>query len=120
LLGRIRRITTRALAEQGAENDPAVVIDVRTEQEWEMGHIGGSVNIPLHELQNRLAEVPKDAHIVVHCQGGYRSSLAASLLQQQGRTNVTDMVGGFAAWKASRLPVDGAAFASGCSTGCSI
>jgi rhodanese-related sulfurtransferase len=120
LLARVQRITAQALAEQIQENDAAVVIDIRTEKEWESGHIEGSVNIPLNELQGRLAEVPEDANVVVHCQGGYRSSLAVSLLQQHGRTNVTDMVGGFAAWKASQLPVDGAADASACSTGCSI
>jgi rhodanese-related sulfurtransferase len=51
----------------------------------------------------RFSEVPQDRHIVVHCASGYRSAIAASLLEQHGIAQVADLVGGFAAWKASQL-----------------
>jgi glyoxylase-like metal-dependent hydrolase (beta-lactamase superfamily II)/rhodanese-related sulfurtransferase len=120
LMGQVRRITAPTVSEQIEAGDPPLVIDIRTQKEWEAGHIEGSVNIPLNELSRRLDEVPTDTEVIVHCQGGYRSSLAVSLLQQQGRKNVTDLVGGFAAWKASHLPVAGASDAAACSTGCSV
>jgi rhodanese-related sulfurtransferase len=53
-----------------------------------------------------LAEVPTDKPVVVHCEGGYRSAIAASLLAQAGRSNVFDLVGGFKAWAASKLPYE--------------
>jgi rhodanese-related sulfurtransferase len=92
-----------ALAEQLGTADTRIVIDVRTEKEWQAGHIEGSVNIPLNRLVQQMDEIPDDGDVVVHCQTGYRSSIATSLLQ--GRRNVTDLVGGFDAWKASHLPV---------------
>jgi rhodanese-related sulfurtransferase len=120
LIGRVRRITAPTVAEQIGAGNPPVVIDIRTQKEWEAGHVEGSVNIPLNELSRRLDEVPADAEVIIHCQGGYRSSLAVSLLQRHGRTNVTDLVGGFAAWKASHLPIAGESDAAACSAGCSV
>jgi len=98
------RVTAVALAEQLQEVSPPLILDVRTAKEWSAGHIAGSLNIPLSQLRARLGELPADRPIVVHCEGGYRSAVAASLLSQMGRTEVSDMVGGFKAWMASRLP----------------
>jgi glyoxylase-like metal-dependent hydrolase (beta-lactamase superfamily II)/rhodanese-related sulfurtransferase len=105
LVHAIPRITAAALAEQLSEPNPPLVVDVRTEKEWLAGHIAGSVNIPLTHLRERLAEVPQDRPVVVHCEGGYRSAIAASLLAQAGRHNVADLVGGVKAWGASHLPL---------------
>lgn len=88
---------------------PVTTVDVRTPKEWQAGHIKGSVNIPLNHLAKRVDELPHDGHVIVHCQGGYRSSIAASLLQQVGRDNVIDLVGGYQGWVRSGLPVDEAA-----------
>jgi hydroxyacylglutathione hydrolase len=63
------------------------------------------VNIPLNRLQERIAEVPCDRRIAVHCAGGYRSSIAVSILHQHGITNLTEIAGGLAAWEAAGLPV---------------
>jgi rhodanese-related sulfurtransferase len=52
-----------------------------------------------------MGEVRRDRRIAVHCAGGYRSSIAASLLHQAGITNVVEIAGGLAAWKAARLPL---------------
>jgi rhodanese-related sulfurtransferase/glyoxylase-like metal-dependent hydrolase (beta-lactamase superfamily II) len=106
LLQSIDRITAVALSEQLASEQPPVVLDVRSEKEWIAGHIDGSQNVPLNHLRERLGEIPGDKTVVVHCEGGYRSAIAASLLAQAGRTNVMDMVGGFKAWAASKLPFE--------------
>jgi glyoxylase-like metal-dependent hydrolase (beta-lactamase superfamily II)/rhodanese-related sulfurtransferase len=106
LVRTIPRITAQALAEQLNEPNPPFVLDVRTEKEWQAGHVPGSHNIPLTHLRERLAEVPSDRSVVVHCEGGYRSSIATSVLAAAGRTNVTDLVGGIKAWLASKLPTD--------------
>lgn len=104
LVATTTRITTPALVEQLAAPNPPAVVDVRTDKEREAGHIPGSINIPLNQLPKRLAEVPPGP-VVVHCQGGYRSAIAASLLQKEGRNDVMDLVGGFKAWEAYHEPV---------------
>jgi rhodanese-related sulfurtransferase len=105
LIGKIDRITAVALAEQLTSSTPPTVVDVRSEKEWAAGHLAGSMNIPLNHLRDRAAEISKDRGVVVHCEGGYRSAIAASVLSQAGRPDVLDMVGGFKAWAASKLPV---------------
>ncbi|MDH3601878.1 MAG: rhodanese-like domain-containing protein, partial [Candidatus Tectomicrobia bacterium] len=108
LVRRIERITAPTLAEQLREAEPPVVLDVRTEREWQDQHIEGSLNISLQHLRERLTEVPSDRPLVVHCASGYRSSIAASMLQQHGITRVADLVGGIGAWEASQLETVGA------------
>jgi hydroxyacylglutathione hydrolase len=104
LVNRLDRITAVALEQQLQVEPKPVVVDVRTEKEWDAGHVAGSRNVPLNRLRERLSEIPRDQTIVVHCEGGYRSAIAASLLEQAGRKNVLDLVGGFKAWTASKLP----------------
>lgn len=101
---KVARVTSAALAEQLASNDGPFVLDVRTEKESSTVRLAGSHNIPLTHLRERINEVPKDRPVVVHCEGGYRSAIACSLLAQAGRSNVTDLVGGIKAWIATRLP----------------
>jgi rhodanese-related sulfurtransferase/glyoxylase-like metal-dependent hydrolase (beta-lactamase superfamily II) len=93
------------VAEELAAADPPVVLDIRNPREWAGKHVEGSLNIPLNHLQERIGEVPRDRRIVVHCAGGYRSSIAASILHQYGITNLIEMAGGLAAWEASKLPL---------------
>jgi len=111
LTARIERITAVALAEQFDGAAAPTVVDVRSEKEWAAGHISGSLNIPLNHLRERAGEIATDRPVVVHCEGGYRSAIAASALTQTGRNDVLDMVGGFKAWAASKLPVATAATA---------
>ena len=94
------------VAEELAGADRPFILDVRNPREWTTKHIAGSVNIPLNHLQERVAEVPRDRRIAVHCAGGYRSSIAASILQQYGITKLMEMAGGIAAWEAAKLPVE--------------
>ena len=108
LLKRIERITAVALAEQLAGPDPPLVLDVRAEPEWREVRIARSLNIPLGQLLGRRDELPDERSLVVHCQSGYRSSIAASLLQREGLERVADLVGGISAWHASGPNGDGA------------
>jgi hydroxyacylglutathione hydrolase len=101
LLARIERITAVTLAEELVGSDPPVVLDVRAEPEWHQAGIGRSLNIPLRQLLARLDEIPDGRSLVVHCQSGYRSSIAASLLRREGRDGISDLVGGIDAWVAS-------------------
>ena len=99
------RLGAPMIAEELGSTQPPLVLDIRNPREWEAKHIDGSVNIPLNHLQERIAEVPRDRRIAVHCAGGYRSSIAASILHQHGITNLVEMAGGIAAWQAAQLPV---------------
>jgi rhodanese-related sulfurtransferase/glyoxylase-like metal-dependent hydrolase (beta-lactamase superfamily II) len=92
-------------AEELKSDEPPVLLDVRTPREWAGKHIEGSVNLPLNHLQERIGEVPRDRRIAVHCAGGYRSSIAVSILHQHGITNLIEIAGGLAAWEAAGLPV---------------
>ena len=100
LIRRSERITAATLREL-LDAEPVPVLDVRLPTEWQAEHIPGSLNIPLHQLRQRIDEVPVVPRLVVHCQTGIRSSTAASLLEQAGRTGVLDLVGGIVAWKVS-------------------
>jgi rhodanese-related sulfurtransferase len=99
------RISAPMVTEELASADPPLVLDTRNPREWATKHIDGSVNIPLNHLQERIAEIPRGRRLVVHCAGGYRSSIAASILHQYGITHLVEMAGGLAAWEAAKLPV---------------
>lgn len=100
---RTERITPATVDEHLRQPDPPAILDVRTENEFQGMRIEGSLNIPLHHLLERIGEVPTDRPVVVHCESGYRSAMAMGILERHGLTNATHMVGGIAAWGASRL-----------------
>lgn len=81
--------------------DGALVLDVRNDDEWARGHISNAVLIPLPELSARLAEIPRDRTIIVHCQHGGRSAVAAATLDAFGFDDVHQLTGGLAAWEAA-------------------
>jgi hydroxyacylglutathione hydrolase len=85
------------------------VLDVRSSAEWREGHIAGAQHIPLGELRDRVGEVPHDRTIAVHCLGGTRSAIAASILQASGIKNVVNFAGGYSAWCAAGFAADTAA-----------
>jgi glyoxylase-like metal-dependent hydrolase (beta-lactamase superfamily II)/rhodanese-related sulfurtransferase len=99
LIARTGRVAPRTLAELLASDDPPWVVDVRTASEYRGGAIDGAFNIPLNQLSRRIAEIPRDRDVVVHCATGYRSSIASSLLGRRGFDNVADLVGGFEAYR---------------------
>jgi hydroxyacylglutathione hydrolase len=88
------------------EREPVTIIDVRAASEYAAGHLAGGRNIPLGSLAGRLDEVPVFGQVVVHCQSGTRSAIAASLLAAHGRRNVLDLAGGIDAWRAAGLPLE--------------
>jgi len=92
------RLTASELREALGRPRPPAILDVRNAGELAGGAIGGSLHIPLTELPRRLAEVP-DGPVVVYCAHGTRSAIAASLLRRSGRPDVSDLIGGEAAWR---------------------
>ena len=100
----VRAIDPRALAERLERNGPRV-IDVRGRSEWNEGHLAKASHVYLGDLQRHAAELQRDEPIVVHCQTGTRSSIAASLLMARGFTDVSNLVGGIDAWRRAGLPV---------------
>ena len=78
------------------------VIDLRERNEWEAGHIPGAEHHPLGTLQDTLAGLDRDEPVALHCQGGTRSAIGASVLESMGFTNVVDLKEGFGAWHPSR------------------
>lgn len=118
LLQVTERITGPALAEWLAgerpeSGQPPLVIDVRSEAEHAGGHIAGSQNLPLPQLEEKLESLPAGQPVAVHCEGGYRSAIAASLLQKRGHEQVFDLIGGFKAWRAAKLPTAAATVEQG-------
>jgi hydroxyacylglutathione hydrolase len=86
--------------------DGRVVLDVRDDSEWAGGHVPGATHIPLGRLPDRLDEIPRDREIVVHCQGGSRSAIAASLLLAGGFTRLANLTPGYAGWLSAGMPVE--------------
>jgi rhodanese-related sulfurtransferase len=91
----------RITAEEFAKRYPAkpLVFDVRKKSEFDSEHVEGAVNVPLNQISQHLAEFPKDKPFILHCAGGYRSMIAASILKQRGWENFVDVEGGFGAIK---------------------
>ncbi|MBK6542092.1 MAG: MBL fold metallo-hydrolase [Flavobacteriales bacterium] len=98
----VARITAEDFAARYALKP--LVFDVRKKSEYEAEHVVGAVNIPLNELNNHLAEVPKDKPFILHCAGGYRSMIAASMLKARGWENFLDVADGFAGIKNTSVP----------------
>jgi len=103
LIDRIERITAGSLAEQLSSPAPPLLVDVRAPGEWEQERIDAAVNVPLSRLSERLEALPRDRRIVVHCATGYRSAIAAGMLQRAGFADVADLVGGLGAWASAML-----------------
>ncbi len=100
---RIERITAGSLAERLTGLDPPLLIDVRAPGEWRERRIDVAVNLPLSRLPEQMPTLRRDHPIVVHCATGYRSAIAASLMQRDGFAEVADLVGGLAAWEATAV-----------------
>ena len=87
------------------QSGAVTVVDVRNPAEWDAGHLPGAMHIPLGELAGRLGEIPRDKPILMQCQGGSRSAIAASLLDAEGVADVANLTGGFGAWERAGEPV---------------
>ena len=86
------------------KNKKPLIIDVRKKSEFDSEHVIGAINVPLNEINQHLAQFPKDKPFVLHCAGGYRSMIAASILKQRGWQDFTDVRGGFDAISKTSIP----------------
>jgi hydroxyacylglutathione hydrolase len=91
--------------EQGLVAGKVQVLDVRREPEWDAGHVEGATWWPLDNFRVSPPEIKHGVPLAVHCKGGYRSMIAASLLQRAGFHNVMNLTGGFDAWQQANLPI---------------
>ncbi len=82
-----------------ASSEPPLAIDVRAPRERDEKHIAGSLAMPLNHLTENLQKLPKNRSLLVYCAGGYRSSIAASLLRRGGFDHVSEIAGGIAGWE---------------------
>jgi len=93
-LDHIERISAQEM-ETRLKARKILVVDVRRKSEYDAEHIVDALNIPLREINDHLAQIPKESPFILHCAGGYRSMIAASILKQRGWNNFVDVVGGF-------------------------
>ncbi|MCH9768845.1 MAG: MBL fold metallo-hydrolase [Actinomycetia bacterium] len=93
------RLTAKAFDDRASELTELQIVDVRNPGELAAGIIPNAIAIPVGQLPDRLSELNATKPTVVYCAGGYRSSVAASLLRQRGFADVSDIVGGFGAWE---------------------
>jgi len=105
LTARTERLSAQFAAEILSSSLPPLAIDVRAPRERQQKYIGGSLGIPLNHLVENLETLPKNRPLLIYCAGGYRSSIAASLLQGRGFERVSEIAGGIAGWEAAKLPV---------------
>lgn len=84
-----------------------IILDVRTPQEYQEGHISNAINIPVQILGQQLDKLNnfKDKKILVYCRSGNRSAIASQILDRAGFKNVYNLKGGLLEWKASGLPL---------------
>jgi hydroxyacylglutathione hydrolase len=99
LTERSSRISAAELAERRDAGMRVTVLDVRNPGEHALGAIPGAVNIPLPQLTRRVDEIDTAHPVVVCCAGGYRSMIAASVLRRHGAADVSDLLGGYEAWR---------------------
>jgi rhodanese-related sulfurtransferase len=106
--GRIREVTVDETKERMKANDAVRLIDVREDNEWQLGRAAASVHLAKGIIERDIeATVPdKNSEVILYCGGGFRSALAADVLQQMGYTNVFSMAGGWKAWKDSGAPIE--------------
>jgi len=99
------RLSPQFAAEILEASEPPLAVDVRAPRERESKRIEGTVSFPLNRLMETCQTLPKDRPLLVFCAGGYRSSIAASLLKGRGFQTIAEIAGGIAAWEAAKLPV---------------
>ncbi len=106
----IQRISI-AEAKAQFESGKAVIIDVRGEPVYKLGHIRGSSQIPMNEIAAQASELPKDKTIILYCScpAEHSSVAAAQILKAKGIDNTAALVGGYPAWQAAGYPIEGSA-----------
>lgn len=105
---RIREVTVAQTRTRMDDDDRVRLIDVREDNEWQAAHAAGAEHLGKGIIERDIeASVPdKNTEVILYCGGGFRSALAADVLQQMGYTNVFSMAGGWKAWQDSGAPVE--------------
>jgi len=105
---RIKEVNVAESRDRLKDNPDAKLIDVREDKEWDAAHAAGSIHLGKGIIERDIeATVPdKSSELILYCGGGYRSALAADVLQNMGYTNVYSMAGGWKAWQESGAPVE--------------
>ena len=93
------------MAQKIKQGDPVKLLDVRKASEYESQHIHGVTNFPLDFINKNIGQLDRDTPYFLHCLSGYRSMVAASILQSKGFANVTDVKGGFNELSKTGLPL---------------
>lgn len=105
---RIREVSVAQVREMQARGDPAVYLDVREQNEWNLGRLPRATFLPRGVLETTVEQrVPRDATVIIYCASGNRSALAADTLQQMGYETVASLAGGFRGWAESGAEVEG-------------
>ena len=97
---RVREVSVADTQQRMRENSEAKLVDVREDKEWEAAHAAGAIHLGKGIIERDIeTTVPdKNTELILYCGGGYRSALAADVLQRMGYTNVFSMAGGWKAW----------------------
>jgi rhodanese-related sulfurtransferase len=103
-LASIEQISVEELRHRMSAGETQTIVDVRRLAEWQNGHIDGARHLSLNHLTEHAPELDHHATTAVLCAGGYRSSIATSLLEQQGFEKISNVVGGMTAWSSAGLP----------------
>ena len=98
----VSRISPKQFEDMYARNP--LIVDIRKKSEFDSEHVINAINIPLNEINKHLAQFPKNKPFVLHCAGGYRSMIAASILKQRAWTDFVDVTGGFSEMKKTDIP----------------
>ena len=105
---RIREVNVSVTRERLAHNPDAKLIDVREDHEWDAAHATGAIHLGKGIIERDIEVIgpDKSTELILYCGGGYRSALAADVLQTMGYTNVWSMAGGWKAWQEAGAPVE--------------
>lgn len=102
----INEIDSESLHQRLARGDDLLLVDIRTPAEVAQGSIPGALEMPMHLIPLRLAELPRDTDVVLYCRSGARSYQACAYLMQQGLGRVLNLRGGIIAWARHGYPID--------------
>jgi rhodanese-related sulfurtransferase len=105
---RVKEVSVAEAQARLAENQSALLVDVREDNEWQAAHAEGAEHLGkgIIERDIETAVPDKSTELILYCGGGYRSALAADALQKMGYTNVWSLAGGWKAWKESGAPIE--------------
>jgi rhodanese-related sulfurtransferase len=101
----ITNVTANEVYKMISSNKDYFILDVRSKEEFDSGHIDGAYLIPVSELENRLAELPQNKPIIVYCRSGNRSTSAANILLEKGFKEIFNMTGGITEWQNEGFPL---------------